>query len=560
VTVAVSASWILLVTVTPAKDRPYVDGTTNNSALSMVVGYNFLNRFSSVGISASDSGSVQGGMFGGGKHGAGFGGGVGTGARAGHNGGGAAGSSSSASSGSASSGSASSGSASSGSGTPSAKAMASAAMALGGGSGGNGWSKMFGTTIASQTGWLYPLAALSLVCGVFWRRRKPRGDRLRAGFLMWGTWLAMFFLAFSAGSVGGHSYYMGVIATPLAALSGVGLVQFWRGYRAGGRRVWALPVAIVSTVAYAVVLSEPYPSFRPWAMPLAIVAGVVSLALLYAARMPRFSGRRIAVAGLVAGLVAVVATPAAWATSVLDGGRGGMAGQMGAVGPAASRGFGGAAAALGGGRREGFGGGEGFGGFGGYGDRSGRSGSGRSGMAGGAGGGFGASSGSLTAQQQQLLDYVSAHADGARYLTATTSWITASPYILATGEEVMPMGGFSGDAPSPSLAQFQQLVSSGQLHYVLLGGVGMGGFGWARGGGSTSPTTAVQNWVRQSCTVVPAAAYGGSTAGTSSAGSTTSGNGTGGAGAFGGFGGFGGGGFGGRGATQQQLYRCGAGG
>ncbi|MEY9843024.1 ArnT family glycosyltransferase [Streptacidiphilus sp. MAP5-3] len=569
VTVAVSASWILLVTVTPAKDRPYVDGTTNNSAFSMVVGYNFLNRFSSVGMSASDSGSVQGGMFGGGKGGHG-GGGAGLGAHSGTGAGAGTGT------GTAGGGSAASG-AGSGSGTTSAKAMASAAMALGNGSAGSGWGKMFGSAITSQTGWLYPLAALSLVLGLVWSRRRPRTDALRAGFLMWGTWLAMFFLAFSAGSVGGHSYYMGVIATPLAALSGVGLVQLWRGYRAGGRRVWALPVAIVSTVAYAVVLSDPYPSFRPWAMWLAIVAGVVSLGLLYAAKMPRFSGRRIAVAGLVAGLVAVVATPAAWATSVLGGSGSGMAGMMGTVGPASSQGFGGGAAAPGGGHREGFGGAEGSGGFGGFGgaaagaggfggfgDRSGKSGSGRAGMAGG--GGFGSSSGSLTAQQQQLFTYVSAHADGARYLMATTSWSTASPYILATGKEVLPMGGFSGDAPSPSLAQFQQLVSSGQLHYVLLGGGGMGGFGG--GGGSTSPTTAVQNWVRQSCTVVPAGDYGGTSTGTSS---TKSPSGTaGGGGAFGGFGGFGGGGFGGggfgaggfggaRSATQQQLYRCGTG-
>jgi 4-amino-4-deoxy-L-arabinose transferase-like glycosyltransferase len=56
VTLAVSASWMLLITLTPAQDRPYVDGTTDNSAVSMVVGYNFLNRFSSVGLNAGDTG------------------------------------------------------------------------------------------------------------------------------------------------------------------------------------------------------------------------------------------------------------------------------------------------------------------------------------------------------------------------------------------------------------------------------------------------------------------------------------------------------------------------
>ncbi|MCW2876738.1 MAG: mannosyltransferase, partial [Sphaerisporangium sp.] len=58
VTGVLSASWILIATLTPPSQRPYVDGTTNNSALSMVVGYNFLNRFASLGFNASTTGSV----------------------------------------------------------------------------------------------------------------------------------------------------------------------------------------------------------------------------------------------------------------------------------------------------------------------------------------------------------------------------------------------------------------------------------------------------------------------------------------------------------------------
>ena len=42
---AVSLSWIALYTFTPASDRPYVDGSTDNSAAAMVFGYNGLERF-----------------------------------------------------------------------------------------------------------------------------------------------------------------------------------------------------------------------------------------------------------------------------------------------------------------------------------------------------------------------------------------------------------------------------------------------------------------------------------------------------------------------------------
>ena len=45
VMLAVSLSWIALYTFTPARDRPYVDGSTNNSAVAMVFGYNGLERF-----------------------------------------------------------------------------------------------------------------------------------------------------------------------------------------------------------------------------------------------------------------------------------------------------------------------------------------------------------------------------------------------------------------------------------------------------------------------------------------------------------------------------------
>jgi hypothetical protein len=105
---------------------------------------------------------------------------------------------------------------------------------------------------------------------------------------------------------------------------------------------------------------------------------------------------------------------------------------------------------------------------------------------------------------------------------AVTSWTDASPYILTTGQEVLPMGGFSGTVPSPTLARVQNLVRTGQLRFFLLdsasgaGGFGgradgfggrVGGFGGRVGGSST--VTAIESWVKSSCTTVPAKDYGG---------------------------------------------------
>ncbi|MEV5878295.1 glycosyltransferase family 39 protein [Streptomyces sp. NPDC052101] len=471
---AVSASWMLVVTLVPAKNRPYVDGTTNNSAFSMVVGYNFLNRFSSLGITAASTGSVsatQGG--GGGRH----------------------------------------GQASDPVGGPAGPVLGRAAGAgavsgfrAGGGRGGdqNGWSKMFGAALASQTGWLYPMGAFACVCGLLWRRGKPRTDRSRAGFLLWGTWLATYFLVFSAGSVGGHTYYMGVIAVPLAALTGGGVAAMWRAYRAGGPRAWVLPGAVAATAAWSAYLADRFPSFLPWLAPVVGLLGLVAVALLVLARPGRTaSGGRAALVGLAVSLVAMLIAPSAWAAQVLspsyrDSG-------MGAVGPSggnlghgswmsASRRSGRMpwAGGMQRGRATGPGGARGFGGISGF-ERS---------------GGIGME-GELTADQRKLLAYTSAHRGSAKYVFATASWSSAAPYILTTGAHVLPLGGFSGRVPFPSTAQFRQLVGSGRLKYVVLGGMegGSGGlFGDAHG---TTAGARITAWVESSCRRIPDAAFEG---------------------------------------------------
>ncbi len=63
---AVSLSWVAMMTIVPAHDRPYVDGSTDNSAVAMVFGYNGLGRF---GIHLP--GAVASMGFAGGSHGAG---------------------------------------------------------------------------------------------------------------------------------------------------------------------------------------------------------------------------------------------------------------------------------------------------------------------------------------------------------------------------------------------------------------------------------------------------------------------------------------------------------
>ncbi|MFI9646426.1 glycosyltransferase family 39 protein [Streptomyces sp. NPDC052040] len=398
VTLAVSASWMAVAAVVPAQSRPYIDGTTDNSAYSMVVGYNFLTRFGSVGVDAGGTGSVDAGQ--------------------------------------------------------------TVHRAAGTGPGmGDSVLKMFSPGLATQTGWLYPLAAVALAWGLAlaWRRRPARTDREFAGLLLWGVWLATFFAAFSFGSVTGHTYYMGVVAVALSALSGAGLVRTWRAWRNGGRRAWVLPAVTAANVVWCAVLTLCYPHFLGWQGPAALVLCGVALGLLGLAGARAGRGSRIAVAGLATGLAAVLLVPAVWSASALAP-RYNQVGSMARVGPESRPGGGGPAW--------------------------------------------------LTPPRKRFLAYLEAHRNGTKYLAAVPGWTDASAYVLAANASMLPMGGFTGHVPYPTVPGLRRLIDSGELRYVALRHSQVPG----RHHGSPAPeAAAIAHWVTGHCTEVPPSAYGGGT-------------------------------------------------
>jgi 4-amino-4-deoxy-L-arabinose transferase-like glycosyltransferase len=434
-TLAVSVSWIALYTLVPASARPYIDGSTNNSAISMVFGYNGLERFG-----MHFPGSVAS-MFGG--HG-GFG--------AGHGGAGAA-------------------------------AQIAARFGHGGhggfGGGGGGWTKLFGTRFGPEIGWLYPLALIALVCGLVWNRDGSRTDPVKAGYVMWGTWLLTFGLVFSKMSVIPHTAYVASLAPALAALSGAGIVMFWREYRNGTSRGWLLPIAVAAEVAWSAYLWWPYRTFLPVVAAIGLAVGVVAVIALVATTLAarsggaarsgsaRRAGAQAVVTVMLAGVAAMLVAPAAWSASVLDLKYSGteMNADAGPADMAMPR-----LPQLPGANKLMAAGMHAF-----------------------------AGTGTLTQAQLDIYRYVSAHRDGAAYLMAVTSWSQAAPYIEATGQEVLPMGGFSGTVPSPTLSRIRQLVRTGQLRFFVL--ASQPSFGFMRQGKEAIQVSA---WVRRSCGATPA--------------------------------------------------------
>ena len=481
VMLAVSLSWIALYTFTPAKDRPYVDGSTNNSAISMVFGYNGLERF---GISVPGSVTSGPGVSGGaGARRTPAGGAGGTG--------GALGGTGTAPGGISGTGGAAGGAGGAGGfAAPGGQATGSASF-------GQGWTKLLGSEFGPQVGWLYPLAVLALIFGLLWTRRARRTDQVRAGFVMWGVWLLTFGLIFSKMSSIPHTAYVASLAPPVAALSAAGIVMFWRYFRSGDARGWVLPVAVAAEAAWALFLWRDYGTFLPWLRIVIVVAAAIGIGLMLAVRLTRRATARLMTIGLTAGVGAMLIAPAAWAGSVLDAKYAGSSFNA-TAGPASAAG--------------------GFGGGGGPAAGNASAEDAFRGGAGGAGGIQGSATTTLTSSEKAIYDYVSAHRDGASYLFAVSSWETASPYIEATGQEVMPMGGFSGSVPEPTLAHVEQLVKSGQLKFFLLDGTGTGG-GFGSRGGTGSTVSAIESWVENTCSTVPASDYSGAST-TSGAGGT----------------------------------------
>ncbi|MEU9112958.1 glycosyltransferase family 39 protein [Streptomyces sp. NPDC048483] len=86
-------------------------------------------------------------------------------------------------------------------------------------------------------------------------------------------------------------------------------------------------------------------------------------------------------------------------------------------------------------------------------------------------------------------------ADRYTWAAAAIGSQNAAGYQLATQKPVMAIGGFNGSDPSPTLAQFQQYVADGKIHYFIGGGRGgSGGPGGGKGGSSKISTWVEKNF------------------------------------------------------------------
>jgi 4-amino-4-deoxy-L-arabinose transferase-like glycosyltransferase len=441
--------WIAIVELVPASARPYIGGSQNNSILELTLGYNGLGR-----LTGDEVGSVGGGG-GGGAGGAG-----------------------------------------------------------GGMWGATGLTRLFQAENGGQIAWLLPAALLLLIACLALGWRAARTDRSRAAFVLWGGWLLVTGLTFSLMAGIFHAYYDVALAPAIGAVVGMGGVTLWRRRDLLGRTL--LAVVVGGTAIWSWVLLGRSAEFVPWLRPLVLIGGLVAAVAIIVTQLVRgradqgsgvgTAARWVTAAALGAGIAATLAGPAAYAVQTAStpqggsiptagptvaGGRGGPGGggQRPGGGQAGPGGFAGGQGGQGGGTGRQFGGMPQNGGTAGGttgGTTTGQAG-GLGGQRGGAGGGMG---GLLNAPtpSADLVAALQANADRYTWVAAGIGSQTAAGYQLGSGEPVMAIGGFNGSDPSPTLAEFQQYVKDGKIHYFL------GGSGFQSNGGSNAAQQ-IASWV-----------------------------------------------------------------
>lgn len=355
--------------------------------------------------------------------------------------------------------------------------------------GGHSWGqtgigRLFSDDLGGQVAWLLPAALVALVLGLWLTRRAARTDLVRAGLVVWGLWLLVTGLTFSLMAGIFHAYYTVALAPAIGALVGIGGLLAWR-HRASTLVTVVAAATLAGTAVLAGTLLGRTDAYLPWLGPVVVVVGVAAAVVLLLLRLvPARWRHRAGIAVAVGSVLAALAGPAAYAVETAATPH---VGSIPSAGPSIGfAGFPGGGRALQGGQPPQGGPGGGQGGpppqagtttpGGQLAQRLQRAASSMGGLLEGS---------TPSAQVDALL---TEDADSYTWAAATVGANRAAGYQLATRLPVMPIGGFNGTDPSPTLAQFQQHVADGEIHWYI-GGAGFGG--------STSTSAQIRTWVEE---------------------------------------------------------------
>ncbi len=461
--VVISLSWATIVDLTPADQRPYVGSSGDNSEISLITGYNGMERLLGMG----GRGGLLGGFLGGGNlfgvnpfggsslgvPGAGaqpnwqLPGGNSLPQRPFRGGGAFRQPGSGANTPFASRGQTNQG----GFGSWLGGALSAFGNWLRGGSsgfgrfgsamGGTGQAgalRLFGPPLSKEASWLLPLGLFGAVLLAFRARpRWPLAPKHQA-LVLWGLWLLTDMAFFSVAGFF-HPYYLATLGAPLAALVGIGIAELWSIHQ---RHSWLATILLLIAAGITLRLQvNTATAFTHaiWWLPLVIGLAIAGAVLLLAATGLRW--RRSAITGFACIVAALLITPGVWSglTALNSSANQSL--------PAAYDG-----------------------------ESSGPP-----------------NSGGLQLNQA-LLGYLQSHTQGAKYLMAVPSSMQGTDYVLATGRPVLYLGGFMGQDEVVTNEDLSRMAADGELRYIYWNSNTRG-----RGLGGQSDISA---WVAANCVPV----------------------------------------------------------
>jgi 4-amino-4-deoxy-L-arabinose transferase-like glycosyltransferase len=108
--------------------------------------------------------------------------------------------------------------------------------------------------------------------------------------------------------------------------------------------------------------------------------------------------------------------------------------------------------------------------------------------------GLGGGGGASTKTSAALVKALESDASKYRWAAATSGSQSAATLELASGEPVMGIGGFNNEGGRLTLAAFKAYVAKGEIHYYIASAGGAGG--GPGGGAGASSTSAITSWVQ----------------------------------------------------------------
>ncbi|WCK55634.1 glycosyltransferase family 39 protein [Aneurinibacillus sp. Ricciae_BoGa-3] len=312
----------------------------------------------------------------------------------------------------------------------------------GGQTGRPGLLRLFTTPqLAGQLSWLLPGVLFSALSLLWGIRLREPLDRKRQTAIFWTVWVLTMFIFFSVANRF-SSYYMVMLAPGIAALAAAGFKEMWNQWHASATgKAWLLPPALVCTAGFAISVVWKYPGLGTMVSLVIGVLALIALISMLAVRKENGTGKKgITALAVSASILSLILAPAVWAVTPVQ------------YGGSVSKPFAGPELKM---QKE------------------------RDGMV----------------SNPKLESYLKANYRQGTYFLATLNAMSAAPIMIDTNLPVMAMGGFMGADPVLTVEKLQKLAKDGQVRYFLLQGQG-DSFG--------NRQTAVANWIRTNCRIVPA--------------------------------------------------------